>query len=324
LADLRAASANQTVSEAASRLNHEISGFRRVIMRTARRSDRLDATSPKTSLIEFEPKWGDIDFWKAIVVSSKPYSLRYVLKAVDLSRTWEGKVTAAPVEQRVFVHLILQTLWISVVVTLLCLACAYPLAYFMASASGRWAGLLLIVVLLPFWTSVLVRTTAWIVILQNEGILNTILVSLGVIAEPLELIYNRFGVYVAMVYVLIPFMVLPLYSVMKSIKSDQLRAAGSLGATPFKAFISIYVPQTLPGVGAGCLLVFIQSLGFYVTPALVGGRKDQMISMAIANYALDLANWNMAAALSVVLLVCVGVLYPLSACFVKFGYMRKR
>jgi putative spermidine/putrescine transport system permease protein len=323
LADLREAYANQTVAEAASRLNHEIPGFRRVIMRTARRADKLDATSPQKSLIQFEAKWGDVTFWRAIAAASKPYSLRYVLKAVDLTETSEGNIAAAPAEQRVFIHLLLQTLWISFVVTLLSLACAYPLAYFMATASGRWAGLLLIVVLLPFWISVLVRTAAWIVILQNQGILNTVLLSLGFIAEPLELIFNRFGVYVAMVYVLLPFMVLPLYSVMKSIKPDQLRAAGSLGATPFGAFFSIYLPQTVPGVAAGCLLVFIQAVGFYVTPALVGGRKDQMISMAIANYALDLANWNMAAALSVVLLVCVGLLYPLCASFVSFGAGKK-
>ena len=323
LDDLREANAKQTVAEAASRLNHEIPGFRRVIMRTARRADKLDATSPRTSLIEFEAKWGDLPFWRAIAAASKPYSLRYVLKAVDLNETSEGKIAAVPADQRVFIRLLLQTIWISVVVTLLSLACAYPLAYFMAASSGRWAGLLLIVVLLPFWTSVLVRTTAWIVILQNKGIINTVLLSLGVIAEPLELIYNRFGVYVAMVYVLLPFMVLPLYSVMKAIKPDQLRAAGSLGATPFAAFFSVYLPQTLPGVGAGCLLVFIQAVGFYVTPALVGGRKDQMISMAIANYALDTANWNMAAALSVVLLACVGLLYPLSACFVNFGDMKR-
>ena len=159
------------------------------------------------------------------------------------------------------------------------------------------------------------RTAAWIVLLQKEGILNTVLLSLGIIAEPLELIFNRLGVYIAMVYVLLPFMVLPLYSVIRSIKPDQLHAAESLGASPVSAFLSVYLPQTTSGVAAGCLLVFIQAAGFYVTPALVGGRKDQMISMVIANYALDLANWNMAAALSVVLLGCVALLYPLFALF---------
>jgi putative spermidine/putrescine transport system permease protein len=322
LADLIDAYANQTVTEAATRLNHEISGFRRIVLRTARRADKLDDTSPKKSLIAFNASWGDLSFWRAMRSASKPYTLRYVLEAVDLAETWDGNIVPAPAKHRVYIHLLLQTLWISVVVTLLSLACSYPVAYFMATASGRWSGLLLILVLLPFWISVLVRTAAWIVVLQKKGILNKVLLSLGVIAEPLELIFNRFAVYVAMVYVLLPFMVLPLYSVMKSIKPDQLRAAESLGATPLSAFLSVYLPQTAPGVAAGCLLVFIQAVGFYVTPALVGGRKDQMISMVIANYALDLANWNMAAALSIVLLVCVALLYPLCARFVSVSAVK--
>jgi putative spermidine/putrescine transport system permease protein len=272
-------------------------------------------------LIGFDARWGDISFWRAIAAASRPHTLRYVLTAVDLSATWDGDIVPAPPEKRVYVHLLLRTLWISIVVTALCLACAYPLAYFMATVSGRWAGVLLILVLLPFWTSVLVRTAAWIVMLQKEGVLNTVLLALGVVAEPLELIFNRLGVYVAMTYVLLPFMVLPLYSVMKSIKPDQLHAAESLGATPLSAFLSVYFPQTVPGATAGCLLVFIQAVGFYVTPALVGGRKDQMISMVIANHALDLANWNMAAALSLVILACVALLYPLCARFVSVGTM---
>ncbi len=206
--------------------------------------------------------------------------------------------------------------------TLICLVSAYPLAFFMATTPGRWSGLLLAVVLLPFWTSVLVRTAAWIVVLQREGILNGLLTALGVIAEPLEMIYNRFGVYVAMVYVMLPFMVLPLYSVMKTIRPDQLRAAESLGAAPLSAFGSVYLPQTAPGIVAGCLLVFIQCLGFYVTPALVGGIRDQMISMVIAGYAMETANWNMAAALSVILLACVAALYPLFNRFVGHGSLK--
>ena len=322
LTDLREAYAKQTVAKAAARLNQEISGFRHLVLRTARRADKIDATSPKQSLIAFDARWGDVSCWRAVAAASAPHTLRYVLAAVDLEASLDGSIVPAPVEQRFYIQLLLRTLWISFVVTALCLACAYPLAYFLATVSGRWAGLLLILVLLPFWTSVLVRTAAWIVLLQKEGLLNTALLSLGIIAEPLELIFNRLGVYIAMVYVLLPFMVLPLYSVMRSIKPDQLHAAESLGATPVSAFLSVYLPQTAPGVAAGCLIVFIQAVGFYVTPALVGGRKDQMISMVIANYALDLANWNMAAALSVVLLGCVALLYPLCARFVSGGAMR--
>lgn len=321
-ADLREAYANGSLTKAASRLNQEIPGFRRLILRTARRTGKLDAQFPKSSLIAFDERWGDISFWRALRAASAPYTLRYVLTAVDLETSWDGDIVPVPANRRIYIPLLIRTLWISGVVTMLCLLCAYPLAYFVATTSGRWAGLLLILVLMPFWTSVLVRTAAWIVVLQKEGILNTLLLSLGVIAEPLELIFNRFGVYVAMVYVLLPFMVLPLYSVMKSIKPEQLRAAESLGATPVSAFLSVYLPQTAPGVAAGCLLVFIQSVGFYVTPALIGGTKEQMISMVIANYALDLANWNMAAALSVVLLGCVALLYPLCARFARAGAMK--
>ena len=151
--------------------------------------------------------------------------------------------------------------------------------------------------LLPFWTSLLVRTVAWVVLLQKEGVLNSLFLSLGIVNEPLKMIFNRFAVYVAMVHVLLPFMVLPLYSVMRGIPPSYVRAASSLGAQPFTAFRRVYVPQTLPGIGAGCLMVFIQALGYYITPALVGGADDQMISYFIAFYASKTVNWGMAAAL---------------------------
>ncbi|MCB1741562.1 MAG: ABC transporter permease, partial [Gammaproteobacteria bacterium] len=161
------------------------------------------------------------------------------------------------------------------------------------------------------WTSLLVRTAAWVVLLQKEGIINDTLLWLGLVSEPQQLIFNRFGVYVAMVHILLPFMVLPLYSVMKSIPRDHMRAAASLGARPTSAFLTVYFPQTVPGLGAGCLLVFILSLGFYVTPALVGGSADQMLSALIAQAALGTANWGLASALALVLLVCVALIYPL-------------
>jgi putative spermidine/putrescine transport system permease protein len=171
------------------------------------------------------------------------------------------------------------------------------------------ANLLMILVLLPFWTSLLVRTTAWIVLLQNEGIVNQALLFLRLIDHPVRLIYNRFGVYVAMTHVLLPFMVLPLYGVMHAIKPVYMRAALSLGARPSVAFARVYLPLTLPGVGAGCLLVFILALGYYITPALVGGAADQMISYFIAFYTTDTVNWGMASALGAVLLVSTLVLY---------------
>ncbi|MCZ7598235.1 MAG: ABC transporter permease [Gammaproteobacteria bacterium] len=271
---------------------------------------------PVGPFVEHDPAWGDLRTWRAILSARHEYTPRYLLAAVDLERRAGGSIGPAPAEQRVHVQLLAQTLWISLVVTLLCLAIGYPLAYTMASLPGRWGALLLVVVLLPFWTSALVRTAAWMVLLRKDGVINTIFLALGVAAEPFELIFNRFSVYVAMVYVMLPFMVLPLYSAMRSIDPGQVRAAESLGARPPVAFFTVYLPQTAPGVSAGSILVFIQTLGFYVTPAPVGGRQDQMISMVIANYALGTANWNMAAAVSVVLLVCIALVYPI---FTRFA-----
>jgi len=186
---------------------------------------------------------------------------------------------------------------------------AYPVAYLLATVPARIGNLLMILVLLPFWTSVLVRTTAWMVLLQREGIVNGILRRAGIISDPLQLIHNRTGVYIAMTYVLLPFMVLPLYGVMKGVSPLAVRAALSLGASPFAAFRRVYLPQTLPGITAGCLLVFILAIGYYITPALVGGADDQLISYFIAFYTNQTLNWGMAAALGLVLLAVTLILY---------------
>src|SRR5262249_16779054 len=179
----------------------------------------------------------------------------------------------------------------------------------LATARERVANLLMILVLLPFWTAVLVRTAAWLVILQREGMVNGLLRRLGVITEPLSLIHNRTGVYIAMTYVLLPFMILRIYGVRKGVWPVAVRAALSLGARPLVAFRRVYLPQTLPGVSAGCLLVFILAIGYYVTPALVGGADDQMISYFIAFYTNQTLNWGMAAALGVILLGITLLLY---------------
>jgi len=221
----------------------------------------------------------------------------------------DGSIVGAPPEQRVFRSVLVRTLWISAMVTLICLVLGYPVAYVIASQPPGRAAVLLFLVLLPFWTSLLVRTVAWVVLLQREGVLNSLFLSLGIVNEPLKMIFNRFAVYVAMVHVLLPFMVLPIYAVMRSIPSTYVRAATSLGAKPFTAFRRVYMPQTLPGIAAGCLMVFIQALGYYITPALVGGADDQMISYFIAFYASRTVNWGMAAALSIMLLAATLALY---------------
>jgi putative spermidine/putrescine transport system permease protein len=302
IADLRAARAAGTLASAATRLNYDLNGFRSLMFATARRLPDPLSGPARDTLVAADPKWGERETWAVIRRAGGPVTDFYLLAALDLRRDADGAVTAVPAEQAIFVDVLGRTFRIAGVVTLVCLLLGYPLAYLAASLPARRANLLLLFVLLPFWTSLLVRTAAWVVVLQREGVLNTALLGIGLIDAPLPMIFNRFAVYVAMVHILLPFMVLPLYSVMKSVPAVYTRAAASLGASPWTAFRRVYLPQTLPGISAGCLLVFVQALGYYITPALVGGAEDQMISYLIAFYASRTINWGMAAALSVMLL----------------------
>ena len=222
---------------------------------------------------------------------------------------FDGAIQRVEPAQAVFVDILLRTFKISAVVALLCALLGYPLAYLLATQPERRANLLLILVLLPFWTSALVRTTAWVVLLQSEGVVNGLLQGVGAIDEPLALIYNRLGVYIAMTHVLLPFLVLPLYGVMRGISTVEMRAASSLGANPFTVFRRIYFPQTVPGLLAGMIIVFTLSLGYYITPALVGGPTDQMISYFVALYTNKELNWGQASALGAVLLFATLILY---------------
>jgi putative spermidine/putrescine transport system permease protein len=309
VADMRAAREAGTLASAATRLNYDIAGFRTLLITTGRRVSNESIGEPRQALIGIDPKWGERETWAAIARASRPATDFYLLAALDLHRDADDAITSSAADQAVFRNVLGRTLWISSVVTLACLLLGYPVALFIARQPPARAALLLFLVLLPFWTSLLVRTVAWVVLLQREGILNHLFMSLGVIHEPIRMIFNRFAVYVAMVHVLLPFMVLPLYAVMKGISPSYERAAASLGATPFTAFRRVYIPQTLPGVAAGCLMVFIQALGYYITPALVGGADDQMISYFIAFYASRTVNWGMAAALSIMLLAATLALY---------------
>ncbi|HEX6979022.1 MAG TPA: ABC transporter permease [Alphaproteobacteria bacterium] len=321
VADMREARAAGTLAAAATRLNYDVNGFRSLMFSTARRLP-AEIGSARDILIGIDPKWGERETWAAIRRASGPVGDFYLLAALDLRRDADGDIVAAPADQSIFIDVVARTFLIAGVVTGLCLLLAYPVAYVLASLPPRSANLLMIFVLLPFWTSLLVRTAAWVVVLQREGIVNSLLLGIGVIEQPLEMIFNRFAVYVAMTHILLPFMILPLYSVMKGIPSVHLRAAASLGAPPFTVFRRVYLPQTLPGIGAGCLLVFIQALGYYITPALVGGAEDQMISYLIAFYASRTINWGMAAALSILLLAATLVLCAVYGRLVGFGRVR--
>ena len=203
--------------------------------------------------------------------------------------------------EEAFVRVLLNTFWIAVLSTVACLVIGYPFAYLMTIVPGRWTGLLLIAVLLPFWSSLLVRTFAWQVLLRDTGVINRFLQDLGVISEPLTLIRTTAGVIVGMSHILLPFMVLPIYAVMRRIDPEYGRAAANLGASPFAAFIRVFVPLSLPGVLAGCLLVFVLALGFYITPALLGGLGDQMISQLIVQQIQQRLDWGFGTAMSVLL-----------------------
>lgn len=321
-ADVRAAREAGTLASAATRLNYDVAGFRTLLFATGRGLPAELTGSARAALLAIDAGWGERETWTAIRRAGGPVTDFYLLAALDLRHDASNAIVGAPPEQAVFRNVLGRTLWISGVVTLVCLLLGYPAAFFIARQTPARAALLLFLVLLPFWTSLLVRTVAWVVLLQREGILNSLFLSLGLIDEPVRMIFNRFAVYVAMVHVLLPFMVLPLYAVMKGISPSYVRAASSLGARPATAFRRVYLPQTLPGVGAGCLMVFIQALGYYITPALVGGADDQMISYFIAFYASKTVNWGMAAALSIMLLAATLALYAVYNRLVGIERMR--
>ena len=248
--DLAAGKGTPEIAGAGKRLNMEITGYRSLVINTARKLPLEAGQAATTSLIEIDARWGDLATWQLIARNSSPITPFYLLAALDYTITPDGHITKASPDQSIYVDILGRTFWMSVIVTAWCLVLAYPLAYFMASQPPRTANMLMILVLLPFWTSVLVRVAAWIVLLQNEGPINRALQGLGMINEPVQLVFNRTGVYIAMVHILLPFAVLPLYAVMKGVSPTLVRAAMSLGCPPFQSFWKIYFPQTLPGIGA--------------------------------------------------------------------------
>lgn len=283
------------------RLNYSDAGFRSRVL--ALYGLAVDAGKPLArQLVAADPAWGKTRTWDILQAESGRFTAYYLLRALDLERIG-GSLRPVAGEDATFRVVFARTFWISGVVSLLCLLLGFPVAYVLATASGVWGKILLLLVLLPFWTSVLVRTTSWILLLQQNGILNRFLINYGIIGEPLALIYNRTGVYIAMTHVLLPLFVLPLYGVMLKVDRAQLRAAASLGAPPLSVFRHAYLPQVMSGVIAGLVLVFVTAIGFYITPVLVGGGGDQMISSFVAFYTNASVNWGMAASLGTLLLV---------------------
>ncbi|MCB2010552.1 MAG: ABC transporter permease [Geminicoccaceae bacterium] len=310
VADLVAGSESREIGKVATRLNYEISGMRGLIMKSARRADRLEAPY-REALIDLDKDWNDISVWKLIQREGAPFTASYYLSAIDMRYDDSGEIAAQPTDRQIYVTLFLRTLWISLLITFMTLLLGFPVAYLLATLPLKYSNLLMIMVLLPFWTSLLVRTTSWIAMLQQQGVLNDLLVWSGLVSDDgrLELMHNQTGTVVAMTHILLPFMVLPLYSVMRTISPSFMRAAQSLGAPRFLAFWRVYAPLTLPGVGAGAILVFILAIGYYITPALVGGTSGQLISNFIAYHMQSSLNWGLAAALGSILLSCVLLLY---------------
>jgi putative spermidine/putrescine transport system permease protein len=319
-ADLGALPDRADAGALARRLNTEVAGARSLVMNTYRAlplEGAADAADVKAKLIALDERWTEVKYWQAIAKNGSRWTGDYLLASLDLRRGAQGGIERMPEDQRVFGGILARTFDISAVVTLWCLVLGYPLAYWLSTLPPRRANVLMILVLVPFWTSILVRVAAWIVLLQSAGLVNRALMGLGLIEQPLALLFNRTGVIIAMVHILLPFMILPLYSVMKSVPPTYLRAAVSLGSSPLAAFLRVYVPQTYPGIGAGGLLVFILAIGYYVTPALLGGASDQMLSYYVAQYTNVNVNWGMAAALGALLLAATLVLYALYRRLVK-------
>jgi putative spermidine/putrescine transport system permease protein len=315
---------SQTLGKVASLLNFEHAGLRTMVTDSARRLEGVPEGPYKPALLAMDARWGSPATWAAIRNTGHRLTPRFYLAAVDLALDNEGRVAAVPAERQIYVGLYLRTLWVSVTITVLCLLFGYPLAFLLSSLPQRNGNLLLIIVLLPFWTSLLVRTTAWIVILRREGLINELLIWLGLVAadRPLSLVYNMTGTIIAMTQILLPFMVLPVYSVMRGISPLYMRAAQSLGASPTRSFITVYLPNTMPGIGAGSLLVFIIAMGYYITPALVGGRTGQLISNFIAYHMQTSLDWSFAGALSGILLAAVIGLYLFYERFVGVDRLR--
>ncbi len=322
--ELLKARTDRSLGRVATRVNRVHPGLRSVFTRSARSLQNVLEGPYRDAMIGLNSAWGDVQTWYAIRSAGDRFTARHYLNAIDLKPLPDGSIARQPPERRIYLSLLWRTFVVSLGITAICLLLGYPIAHLIAHSPPRIANLLLILVLVPFWTSLLVRTTSWIVLLQTQGVINDLLVTIGLIGDDgrLAMIYNMIGTLVAMTHVLLPFMILPLYSIMRAIPPSQMSAAASLGANSFQAFWRVYWPQTLPGVGAGSLLVFILAIGYYITPALVGGSTGQLISNMIAYHMQTSLNWSLAGALGGILLVCVIALYLLYDRIVGIDRMR--
>lgn len=307
--DLKAAGESEHLGIIARRMNFSQPEFRSLLFKTARATRSQTTAQWRPALIDLDSRWNEPQTWRLLKRASVSPTPDYLLNAVDLEVASDGSVAPVAADNAVYRAAFGRTVTISATVTLLCLLFGYPVAYLLATLPEKQSNRLMLFVIVPFWTSLLVRTTAWYVLLQPGGVINSALTSLRLISHPLPLIFNRTGVLVGMTHILLPYMILAIYSVMKNVSPSYMRAAKSLGAHPAVAFVRVYIPQTLPGVGAGCFLVFVLALGYYITPALLGGAGDEMISQLIAAQTNVQLNWGLAGALSCYLVVFTAVFY---------------
>jgi putative spermidine/putrescine transport system permease protein len=316
--DLKNPKTSNAVALVGKRLNYEISGIRSKVVTTGRKVKALETGPYKEAVIAIDKVWGNPETWATIKRSSSEYTPFYILSMLDLRQSADGSVEAMPADRSIYKDILVRTLGISLLVTLCTLIFGYPVAYLLATSPQKTASILMIFVLLPFWTSLLVRTTAWMILMTDGGVfaqvmnitgITWLLNTAGLMSGEPQLFKTRFATVVAMTHIQLPFTLLPIYSVMKTISPNYMRAAKSLGGTPFYSFLRVYMPQTLPGVAAGCLLTFILCLGFYITPALVGGPTDQMVSGFIERAINSENNWGKASALGVILLIATLILY---------------
>ena len=301
------------IGKASTRMNYAKSGWKSMIKKSKRKFKKIgeDEGPFKEKMIKVDKKWGNPEYWLALGVMVDPTTYEYYLNSFDKKYDSEKNIIDQPEERRIYVKTWIKTFKVSILVTLFCLILGYPISYLLATLPLKYSNLLMICVLLPFWTSLLVRIVVWMVILQQKGVFNNLMVISGLIADEnrWQLMYNQTGTIIVMTQILLPFMVLPLYSVMKTISPNYMRAALNLGASPLHAFWKIYMPNSVPGISAGGMLVFVIAIGYFITPELVGGKDGQMIGNWIGYHLKTTLNWGLSAALGGILLIIMTVLY---------------
>ena len=304
------------VGKSLTRMNYSKSGWKSLIKKTRREINKIIKSekfpeSYKDTLIEINEGWADPTFWYSMAQMLNENTSIYYWNAIDRTFDLNGDVIQQEENRRIYIKTWIKTFKVSVLVTFFCIILGFPVAHLLANLPLRYSNLLMIFVLLPFWTSLLVRTTAWIVMLQQNGVINGVLVWIGILSDDgrLQMVYNQTGTLIAMTQILLPFMILPLYSVMKVIPKSHMRAAQNLGAKPAKAFFRVYFPQTIPGMSAGGLLVFVLAIGYFITPELVGGKDGQLIGHWIAYHLKTTLNWGLCSALGAILLGIMLILY---------------